>query len=137
MNTDGNNNLVSTSLDDYFTFKFVVTNDLTTDSLNVALTTTITNYGHLNFQNVDDENAINGFSYKLYGGESGKTVDTATATNVDLSGQLKDTAVVVSVPKGQTVEFTIRLALVESIENHENAFTASYGFALQIQRPGN
>ena len=126
--------LSSTSLSDYYTFTFYVTNDLVSDSLNVKLTSTLNNKDHLEYKDVSE--SVKAISYKLYeGAENAATaevhnitlLETTTQQNMQTTG-----AIIVSV--GQTVEITVKFGLVDSTANKESGFTANYGFVLNIQR---
>lgn len=123
--------LTTSSLTDYYTFTFYVTNDLTTDTLKVTLTSTLNNKAHLNYQNVSD--SVNAISYKIY--EDEDAAATAEVQNIALAeGSVSQTTDAILVPQGQTVEITVRFGLVNSQANKESGFTANYGFNLILQR---
>lgn len=127
--------LSSTSLNDYYTFTFYVTNDLVSDTLSVKLTSTLNNKDHLEFQNVDGD-TVQAISYKVY--EGAENAATAEVHNVKLLGtttqQNMQTTGAIIVPVGHTVEITVRFGLVNSVANKESGFTANYGFVLNLQR---
>ena len=56
--------LSTSSLTDYYTFTFYVTNDLTTDTLKVKLTSTLNNRAHLDYKDVNE--SVKAISYKVY-----------------------------------------------------------------------
>ncbi|MBR2330440.1 MAG: hypothetical protein IKA40_04260 [Clostridia bacterium] len=122
--------LSTSSLTDYYTFTFYVTNDLTTDTLKVKLTSTLNNRAHLDYQDVDE--SVKAISYKVY--ETGEE-DTVAVQNITLvDGSISQTTGDIVVPQGQTVEMTVRFGLVDSVANKESGFTANYSFGLIIQR---
>ena len=126
--------LSSTSLSDYYTFTFYVTNDLVSDTLSVKLTSTLNNKDHLAYQDVNE--SVKAISYKVYAGaENAAAAEVHNVTLLETTTQQNmQTTGAIIVPVGQTVEITVKFGLVNSVANKESGFTANYGFVLNLQR---